>query len=516
MTTARAAAATVLLMTAAAAQFPATETQQFTSMTALDAYGEGLTVHGDVAFFGLPGDTNGAPSSGSIEVYRASGGAWSLEQTLSAVTPVFDGCFGEELDFDGTTLAVGATPPGGTGYVNVFTFDGAAWSGVEVDPPPGATSLFGFEVAVDGDWLLVSDPNVDTGPNENVGRVYAYEHVAGAWTHRQTLAAGTSLEFLNFGTGLDLSGTTAFIGTNLQRAFFFEHDGNAWMQEKLVASDDPSEDTNYGNQVAIDGDVAVVGTEGDDDAGNDAGAAYVYRRVCGSWVEEVKLTAAAPEAGDDFGRAVAVSGDVLLVGAYRDGHSGLDDPGSAHVFRWDGFGWQFEQLLVASDPDEDSWFGWSVALHGDVAIVGARLDDTFGPTSGKAYLYEAAPVFDPWVDLGFALAGIGGEPELSGAGTLDAGDPVQWDLRCAAPDTTAAFILGTSAIDAGFKGGVLVPAPTLVVAGLPVDGDGALTLAGTWPAGVPSATTLYQQVWVVDAAAPKGLSASNALASTTP
>jgi len=122
-----------------------------------------------------------------------------------------------------------------------------------------------------------------------------------------------------------------------------------------------------------------------------------------------------------------------------------------------------------------------------------------------------------WVDVGFALAGTAGiEPTLAGTGTLVAGTPITLTLANALAGSTASLFIGVRAIDAPFKGGVLVPAPTLLVPGLPVDGGGGLVLPATWPAGVPGGVTLYYQFWISDPGGPKGLSASNGLAGTTP
>jgi len=119
-------------------------------------------------------------------------------------------------------------------------------------------------------------------------------------------------------------------------------------------------------------------------------------------------------------------------------------------------------------------------------------------------------------DLRNGLAGVAGVPVLTGSGTLIGGDPFALELAAAAPLSTATLFLGVSQIDAPFKGGVLVPAPDLLVGGLSTDAAGALTLGASWPTGVPSGAILYYQFWIADPVGPKGLSASNGLSSTAP
>lgn len=122
----------------------------------------------------------------------------------------------------------------------------------------------------------------------------------------------------------------------------------------------------------------------------------------------------------------------------------------------------------------------------------------------------------PWVDVGGATSGVSGDPELSGSGTLAAGDPVTLELSNAKPNSTSVLLIGVTLLDAPFKGGVLVPSPDIVVMGIPTDGSGGHVLDFNWPAGIPSATQFWVQEWIADPAGPFGYSASNGLQGTTP
>jgi hypothetical protein len=99
---------------------------------------------------------------------------------------------------------------------------------------------------------------------------------------------------------------------------------------KLTASDAAAGDL-FGHAISINGDRVVVGAFGDDDAGSASGSAYVFRYDGGVWVEEAKLTASDAAAYDWFGYAVSISGDRVVVGAYRDDEAGVHS-GSAYVF----------------------------------------------------------------------------------------------------------------------------------------------------------------------------------------
>jgi hypothetical protein len=152
----------------------------------------------------------------------------------------------------------------------------------------------------------------------------------------------------------------------------------------------------FGHSVCVDGNVAIVGAWGID-AGSgreDAGAAYVYRFTGSSWQEEAKLTASDAEPYDLFGRAVAVSGDVAVVGAPYDDAS-LPNAGAAYIFRYNGSSWRQEAKLSFRDTtlSTGAYFGWAVAVEQNVAIIGAPFEDEIQyfnspPSPGCAYIYR--------------------------------------------------------------------------------------------------------------------------------
>jgi len=155
--------------------------------------------------------------------------------------------------------------------------------------------------------------------------------------------------------------------------------------QKLLASDGAAGDT-FGRSVAFVGDIAVIGAPNDDDDGFNSGAAYVFTRSAGVWTEQQKLTASDAVANDRFGSAVAVDGTTAVIGA-----AGLffadDNTGSAYVFTRSAGVWTEQQKLIAGDGANRDQFGFSVAMDGDTAVIGARNDDDNGADSGSAYVF---------------------------------------------------------------------------------------------------------------------------------
>eukprot|EP00968_Pinguiococcus_pyrenoidosus_P015718 scaffold1465_cov148-Pinguiococcus_pyrenoidosus.AAC.2 len=169
-------------------------------------------------------------------------------------------------------------------------------------------------------------------------------------------------------------------------------------KSKLTASDGAAEDY-FGCAVAIGGDLAIIGAYNDDDKGSNSGGAYVYRSYDGgdSWSFLQKLTA--PDGGsyDYFGRSVAISGSTAIVGAYRDDDKGTSS-GSAYIY-WSadgGASWTFRQKLAAFDGANSDYFGYAIAISGNLAIIGGYRDDDKGSGSGSAYMYRSMDVGASW------------------------------------------------------------------------------------------------------------------------
>lgn len=180
--------------------------------------------------------------------------------------------------------------------------------------------------------------------------------------------------------------------------------------DKLSASDGLAFD-ELGTAVAISSDVLVVGAPKHDQNGSSAGAAYVYRfdiNDSGTWVEEAKLLPSDLQSGDYFGQSVAVDGNVIVIGAYRDDDNGSSS-GSAYVFRYDPdeSDWLEETKLLANDGAGGDYFGFSVAINGDIAVAGAYRDDDNGPRSGSAYVFRYDDLSGEWLQEAKLLASDG-------------------------------------------------------------------------------------------------------------
>jgi hypothetical protein len=209
-----------------------------------------------------------------------------------------------------------------------------------------------------------------------------------------------------------LSGTTAVVGAlgNNGRgaAYVFTGSGSTWTQQaKLTASDGAPFD-DFGISVALSGTTAVVGALGN----NGRGAAYVFTGSGSTWTQQAKLTASDGAPGDEFGISVALSGTTAIVGAY----GGKSFTGAAYVFTNSGSTWTQQAKLTASDGAANNDFGFSVALSGSTAVVGA-----FGNSSGigAAYMFtRSGTTWSQQAKLTASGGGFGNSVTLSGSTAL--------------------------------------------------------------------------------------------------
>jgi virulence-associated protein VapD len=202
----------------------------------------------------------------------------------------------------------------------------------------------------------------------------------------------------SFGGRVAIYGDTALVGAygddvslngNQGSVYIYTRNENSWtLQAKLLASDGAAMDY-FGNSVALSESTALIGAPGADIGENaDQGAVYVYIRKGDVWTQQAKLVATDGGAYDYFGNSVSVSNELALVGTTGDDIEANFNQGSAYVFARIGSKWMQREKLVAPDGEEGDQFGYSVALYDETALISACFDDTGAKVNqGSAYVY---------------------------------------------------------------------------------------------------------------------------------
>ncbi len=195
--------------------------------------------------------------------------------------------------------------------------------------------------------------------------------------------ADDPIEDNHFGASVSISGDYAIVGApynyDKASAYIFHHTDIGWEKEaKLIASD--GADNYFGNSVSISGDYAIIGANEDDER---KGSAYIFHRSGTTWTQQQKITAGDGQPEDYFGISVSISGDYAIVGSPYN-----EKKGAAYIFHRSDTNWEQQAKLIAPDGAEGDHFGEDVSISGDFVIVGAWGDDDKGINSGSAYVFQ--------------------------------------------------------------------------------------------------------------------------------
>ncbi len=409
-----------------------TETAKLTASDgdAYDHFGYSVDIEGHNVLIGAQGDDDLGDSSGAAYIFTFDGTNWVEQSKLAASDIDTRDLFGASVDIEGNTAVISAyykdniingNPVSYSGAAYVFAFDGNSWSeqGKLVASDFAYGDYFGYDVALSGDTVLVGVPNDDDAGTSS-GSSYVYTRNNNSWSEQtKILPMPDEANYEQFGYAVDIDGDTAVVGAyrddNFVRdagaAYIYRFDGTSWnLHTKLFASDRAAND-HFGKAVAIDGNTVVIGARGDSDFGRYTGSAYVFTFDGTNWTETAKLLASDAAADDGFGSSVDISGNKIIV----DGR-GNDDfgsySGSAYIFTFDGTNWTEEAKLLASDGVAGHFFGYTVSIDGNTAMIGAPRDSAQGLRRGAAYIFT----YDGsnWVETTKLMAASGTDGEQLG------------------------------------------------------------------------------------------------------
>jgi hypothetical protein len=370
-----------------------------------------------------------------------------------------DDRFGWSVAISGNTIVVGAQTKDASeemrdsGAAYIFEDDGKESSGwrrlkkIEASDR-AADSRFGHAVAVSGEFLVVGAQ----AHNAKAGAAYIFRRSTGGgghWEEIQKLQAADGAAGQRFGWSVAISDDTVVVGTPADddkgadsgSAYIFErHAGESrhWAMVSKLTAADGAEGDNFGAAIAISADWVVVGAPRHDQG---AGAAYVFERNQGEapsgWREMAKLQSADAGAKRQFGAAISIDGNRVLIGAPNDANNG-DSSGAAYLFELisgEPAKWQQVQKFKATDGEAGEYFGLSLALAGERMLIGS-VDNDAGNHAGAVYLFERTVAGEGvWeqprkitspetqAGLGFFRVGLQGNTAVVGAAGGGGGEP---------------------------------------------------------------------------------------------
>ena len=492
-----------------------------------DVNGDGITE----VIAGMPDHAGAGPASGGALLISGADGAVLMTFQGDAPGDRFGGAVGTagDVDGDGTPdLIVGAPHSAAAGALAgaARVFSGADFSVLFTFLGSTAGDEFGSAVSgvgdVNGDGhadLCVGAPHADIGGPDS-GAAVVLSGADGTPLHTFVGSQAGALAGTAVGTIGDVSrdGYDDVVVSAPGAGAVWVYSGIDGSPIHSMAGAQAA--WNFGAALAAAGDLDADGTTDlvVGEPGHSHGYVHVFSGATG-----IKLMEFSTVNAEALGTSVAGVGD-------------LDGDGVRDILAGDPvgdspYGYQFGQVIALSGRDGSYLFRLAGIEDGDgvgisVADLGDRDDDDIGEVAfGAPGLDDAGTkaggvvlqdFFVNWFELGQGLAGSFGVPALKGIGFLIADTPVTLTLTSAKKLAPAALVIGLSQIDAPLKGGVLVPAPDVLLTGLTTNFLGNLVLAGDWPSGMPSGLELYFQGWVQDSAGPQGFAATNGLRAKVP
>jgi hypothetical protein len=412
--------------------------------------GYAVALEGDWAVVGAPNDNSsgGVANAGTVYVFKydSATGSWSQFQELNwnvsacnasgSESPASGDRFGHAVGISGNYIIVGAPLDDrnsktdiGTGFVFKWNSATSTWDCTQrlasnSSQYHHAGDQIGFSVAITPTWLVLGAPYAeDTGsctdPPGDCGLVHAYKLIGSTWSYQQILGPSGLEEQDLFGYAVDLSATRLVAGafhddwvgsspcpvvshSNAGSAWVFTFGGSFWSTPTLLtaqtAGDCGASNELFGLTVSCTDDrVAVTAPYDDNSLGTDAGSAYVLKWNGTAWTGEARVQSFDGGPGELFGYGgIAIQSvtltepdpdvvtDRLVVG---DVYDSQDASGAVFVYQRDGSAWVPRAKLTSPDPVFVGYYGWSVAIGGDRALVGqpqlAGYDD---PLPGEVYV----------------------------------------------------------------------------------------------------------------------------------
>ena len=362
------------------------------------------------------------------------------------------GNYGAGVAVDGDTLVVAKRQfaAGDSGTVYIFDRTETGWEyAQELASPVGQYDRFGYSIAVSADYLVVGAPY--SRVSSSSGKAYVYKRGPSEWTLCATLAATFGDPPDGFGESVDIDGDYIVVGAPCYsgwhgRVWVFHREENTWTHQDSFSPWSAYPHYYAGQSVAISGDWVVFGVPKaslpDPPYTDNAGVVYMAHRIDTQWGVSHRLTRNTASANDQFGYAVAIDGNVALIGTPYNSSS-------VAMYEYDGEDWILMGGVVRLDRQPGDRYGSSIAIDGDLAAVGAYGRDDTGAQSGAAYIFRR---FNPYMwtqEAKIVIPGSGDWTMLGFSVDLTSTEAVVGAPAFASPDPGAAYVVPTDALGHG-------------------------------------------------------------------
>jgi hypothetical protein len=383
-----------------------------------NGFGCSVALDPDVAFVGADADDAQGPDNGATYVFVRSG-SWPANEQVKRLP---------SGNADGGRYGCAVAAEAGTTLVGAYKdSENQSWAGAAyvLEPPPYWTEKakllahtdrkgdhFSYSAAATFNFAAIGSPD-DAENGASSGSVYVFQKEGPNWDWycKVLPRSGAAGDEFGFATGLTYPEVPIMAvgaprcdvgGVDSGVVYMFENSAPDWRQTQELAASDASAYDLFGHAVAIEDNRLVIGAPRDPNQGATGGTAYLFTRdPNGLWSQAKRFDGEDPNASDLFGFSVAISGNVGVIGSPGVDHPGKNDVGACYGFSRGPMGiWLRDTGVAPNDLEAGAWFGYSVAIAGDSVLVGAPLADVDGKTdAGLVVAYTRDPN-GTWVEDG--------------------------------------------------------------------------------------------------------------------
>ena len=352
-------------------------------------HGYCVALDGEYAIGGAPYDSSGNfTQGGTAWIYQRDGNTWTVNQELQCDDPAFYKYFGSSVDIDGNYAVIGAWGEDGGGFEDsgaayVFHFNGTSWVQQAKLAPlvPTEIMLFGYSVAIDSHRVVIGAPYAVTGGVAK-GAVMVYVRSGSTWTLQQTIVASDGQAGDLLGGAVDICDDMILAGapranvfgeSDAGAAYYYNLVAGTWQELQKATSAEPVGGDEFGRAVSLDETYSLIGAPYAAANGNlSRGMAFLFYNDSGYWIYKQGLYNPTGEGGDEFGQSLSIDGDYAAIGSPVANPNGVGDQGIVTFFAKIGNLWKrIAPHLIEPTGEQSDKFGTSVSICGNQFIIGA-------------------------------------------------------------------------------------------------------------------------------------------------
>ncbi|HMI79443.1 MAG TPA: hypothetical protein VK484_11665 [Ferruginibacter sp.] len=345
-----------------------------------------------------------SPISPTVSTVNPGYGSWAdcSGNSVSEYHPFADEnsySFGVSVSISGNYAIIGDNKDGDKGSASFYQFNGTNWVFMQkvTDATGDFGDWFGVSVSISGNYAIVGAVYDDNGATSNQGSASIFQYNGTNWVLMQKIVpAGGTNDY--FGVSVSISGNYAAVGrygADLGNGPFqgavhiYQYNGSSWASMQQITDATGAAGDSFGDDVSISGNYVIVGASLDDFGVNaNQGSASIFQYNGSNWVLMQKITDATGTANDWFGASVSISGNYAIIGAMNDDVGVNADQGSANIYRYTGTTWELMQKITDPNGSADDLLGYDVFISGNYIIMGCFRDDIGSNSNqGSATIY---------------------------------------------------------------------------------------------------------------------------------